>query len=56
MQVVSQEVSAHVAAMPIVNAEEGAMRPFLVTVGLLLWFVDVQDNCNTIFVVISVHS
>lgn len=53
MQIVTQEVRAHGAAVTVVYTEEGAFRPLLVLVVLRLRLHNVQDDGDAIFVVVA---
>lgn len=53
MEVVSEEVSTDVAAMTIIDAEEGALRPFCPRELLRLRFHNVQDDRYSIFIVVT---
>lgn len=51
MQVIPQEISACVSAMSIENGKEGALGPSLTL--LLRWFLNIEDNANSVFIIIS---
>ena len=50
MQVVSEELSASITSMAVIDSEEGALGPdFVLTV---LWLHDVEDDGDSVLVVI----
>ena len=53
MEVVSKEISANMSSMAIIDAKEGAFWPLTTSELLRLWFHYIQDNGNSVFVVIS---
>ena len=53
MQIVSQEISAYSSSMPVIDAEEGALWPLLALIVLRLWLHDVENDGDSVFVVVS---
>ena len=52
MKVISKEVSAHIAAMAVVNSEKAALGPLLASILLRLWLHDIEDNGDSVFIVV----
>jgi len=50
VQVVSQKLRANRPAMAVVNPKERAFRPVLVY--SVLWLDDIQDNADTVFIIV----
>ena len=51
VEVVTEEVSAYIAPMSIINPEEGAFRP-LPIVFFRLWLHNIQNYRNSVFIII----
>lgn len=54
VQVVTEELGALVAAMAIVDAKEGALRPVVNLALLALGLHDVQDDGHAVLVVVPI--
>ncbi len=56
VKIISEEISTNVATMSIIDPKKGALGPLRTMELLRFWFHDIQNDCDTILVVIAYDS